>query len=98
MDTHNAVKLVDDELAKHNIFLMNSARAWPSSLYYGRYRPDLLRIRVSDHPTANPRSPMEISIFIQDEATEPELTEKVRTVVKQFSEAEDALAREDGIL
>lgn len=98
MNSHEIVDLIETELAKHDIYPVNLNKAWPTSLYYGRFRSDLLQIRVSDHEKPYPPRKVEITILVRDGMSREEVFAAVHGAIQRFSEEENQIAREEGIL
>jgi hypothetical protein len=95
-----AFKFVEAKLHAAHIYVANwkSEGTFPEkSQYFGRYRSDVLQIRVSDHSSEYPRHAGP-HIILKDGMSEPELSAIVTKAVAEFGEMEDKFAKEDGII
>ena len=100
MTMNQAFEVVEAKLKAANIHAVNrpSGGTFPdSSQYFGRYRSDVLQIRVSDHPSKYPRHAC-VHIILGDGISEFELSELVDGVILEFSKMENELTRKEGII
>ena len=84
------------EFRMNHIFRRNRNGVWPKSLYFGRYRGDLLQIRVSDYEKEYTPHILEITILVDDEMTKGEVLAEVRDAIEELTKEEDQLLKEEG--
>src|SRR6266705_902268 len=94
MEIHEIVALIDSELTAREIYQVNYKQGWPDSLYYGRCWPWRIQIRLSDHDTMHPKTPV-INIFIRDGMTRQEVFDEISSAIQQLDQEEARLRREE---
>jgi hypothetical protein len=97
MDRKETVDLITDMLTAHNIHSVSQNRAWPQSLYFGRYGSDYLQIRVSDHEKKH-LSRIEVNIYVGEKMSLDQVHETVNAAIEEFEDIENELAAEDGVI
>jgi hypothetical protein len=94
------IKWIENELAKRNIHpVWPWNREWPQSLYFGRFRPDSVQIRVSDHekefPSPDFRMARTVDILIKEGMTHDEVARALDEALGKFAKIEDEIAEDD---
>jgi hypothetical protein len=100
MTINQAFEVVEAKLNAADIHFVNPSGGgtFPlNSQYFGRYRSDVLQIRVSDHPSKYPRHAC-VHIILRDGISEIELSGILDGAIRELSDMEDKLAREEGTI
>lgn len=71
------------------IFSVSHNRAWPQSLYFGRYPGCKLVLRVSDHTKPYAPRQIEIDVLVRNGITEAEVRDKTEKAILEFEREEN---------
>lgn len=98
MDRDEILTLIGKMLAQSGIYSVNTFRSNEEpSQYFGRYRSDMIQIRVSDHVKPYLPQGLEINILVRQGMSRDEVEKEVVRAVRELTEEENKLAESEGI-